>query len=244
MHGGFFVTGTDTGVGKTIITVALIQALRMRGIRACGMKPIETGCGRDGSLLRPSDGMAIRSAAGMDDPISRITPFCFETPAAPLAASEREGREIDIGIIKKEFRFLRKAYQTVVVEGVGGLLVPIKRDYSVLDLAKELDLPLVVVSRHSLGTINHTLLTVNYALERGMEVLGIIMNCTTPPEGTYAEKTNPDILRRLSPAPLLGVFPYLHDPTGEILGRTVMERSDIEALLKKVSPVGERVPSK
>ena len=155
---GFFVTGTDTGVGKTLVAAALARRLRAEGIRAGAMKPIETGCELVDGELRPSDGLFLRSACEMTEDLSSIVPFRFEAPVAPLVASDREGRPVDVQVILKEFERLASAYDTLLVEGVGGILIPITQDYFVVDLAKELGLPLIVVATPFLGTINHTLL--------------------------------------------------------------------------------------
>jgi dethiobiotin synthetase len=232
MARGFFITGTDTGVGKTVIAGAVIMALRLWGIRACGMKPVETGCSRVGDILYPSDGMFLKKIARMEEAMTRITPYCFETPAAPLVASEMEGRAIGIGIIKDEFNLLLKTYGTIIVEGIGGILVPIKKDYFVIDLIRELNLPLIVVSAPYLGALNHTLLTVNYALKEGIRVSGIVINLSKPPEGTIAEQTNPSVLRKLSPVPLIGTFPYLASVTDEALEKAVIKHLDFETLLR------------
>lgn len=232
MPNGFFVTGTDTGIGKTVVAGALIMALRAKGINACGMKPVETGCKRINGTLIPSDGTFLKQIARMDDPIEHITPFCFETPAAPSVASEIEKGDIDIRLIKERFQNLQKKYQPVIVEGVGGLLVPIKNDYFVIDLVRELALPLIVVSRPSLGTINHTLLTVNYALKEGIKVAGIIINFSNRPENTAAEKTNPAVIRKLSPVPVIGTFPYLENLEDETIKKAALTNICAEIILR------------
>lgn len=232
MPNGFFVTGTDTGIGKTVVAGALIMALRAKGINACGMKPVETGCKRINGTLIPSDGTFLKQIARMDDPIEHITPFCFETPAAPSVASEIEKGDIDIRLIKERFQNLQKKYQTVIVEGVGGLLVPIKNDYFVIDLVRELALPLIVVSRPSLGTINHTLLTVNYALKEGIKVAGIIINFSNRPENTAAEKTNPAVIRKLSPVPVIGTFPYLENLENDTIEKAALTNICAEIILR------------
>jgi dethiobiotin synthetase len=152
------------------------------------MKPIETGCLKEGDVLIPSDGMFLRELAAMDDPMDLVTPVRFANPLAPMPASEIEGKSIDLEKIREAFTELSKNYDTLIVEGIGGLLVPIKKDYFLLDLARDFGLPLVVVSRPGLGTINHTLLTVNCAIKEGLAVAGIIINYSMPPEGTLAEK--------------------------------------------------------
>lgn len=242
MTRGFFITGTDTGVGKTVIAGALLLVIRSLGISVCGMKPIETGCMKSenvvqkaesrvkDTLLIPADGMFLKEIADMDDSIDVITPIRFEKPLAPFPASEIEGIPVDIDKIKKAFKDLLKKYDLVVVEGIGGLLVPIKRDYFVLDLAKHFGLPIIIVSRPGLGTINHTLLTVNYAMKEGLNVAGIIINYSQSPEKTLAEETNPKVIRQISPVPIIGIFPYLED-----LGRSTIERAAVKNLnLEKI----------
>jgi dethiobiotin synthetase len=241
MAKGFFVTGTDTGVGKTIITAALIRAAHILGFRACGMKPIETGCKTAGSrqqavvsskgkTLIPSDGMFLLDIAGTNESIDLITPIRFENPLAPMPASEIEGIPVDLTKIKNAYLDLTKKYDVIVIEGIGGLLVPINREYFVLDLARDFGLPLIVVSRPGLGAINHSMLTVNYALKEGLSVAGIIMNYTHTPEGDLAEKTNPEVIKQISPVPIIGTFPYLKDLESSTIEKAVIKNLDIELI--------------
>jgi len=239
---GFFITGTDTGVGKTIITAALIKAAEFLGLSACGMKPIETGCLKSKlkvksskfkvkeEVLIPSDGMFLRKIACMNDHIDLVTPIRFQNPLAPFPASEIEGVTVDIDKIKKAFSELSKKYDAVFVEGIGGLLVPIKKDYSVLDLAKDFGLPMIVVSKPGLGTINHTMLTVNYAIKEGLPVAGIIINHSQPSKSSLAEKTNLEVIRQLSTVPLLGIFPYLKELDAGIIEESAKKTLDIERI--------------
>lgn len=232
MPKGFFITGTDTGVGKTVITAALIKAVHLLGFRTCGMKPIETGCLREGDILVPSDGMFIKTVAHMEETIKHISPCCFESPLAPLPASEIEGISVNLEKIQKAYDDLAKNYDVIIVEGIGGLLVPVLRDYFVLDLARDLKLPVIVVSRSGLGTINHTMLTVNYALKEGLVVAGIIINYSQLPEGTLAENTNPEIIKKISPVPIIGIFPYLKDLESSTLEKAVIKNLNFEILKK------------
>src|SRR4030043_280575 len=236
---GFFIVGTDTGVGKTIITAALIKAAKFLEVSAGGIKTIEAGCLKsDGvqssefrvkeKVLIPSDGMFLREIAGMNDSIDLVTPILFKNPLAPFPASEIEGVPVEIDKIKKAYSELSKKYDAVFVEGIGGLLVPIKKDYSVLDLARDFGLPIIVVARPGLGTINHTMLTVNYAIREGLTVSGIIINHSQPPEGSLAEETNPEVIRQLSTVPLLGIFPYLKE----------LDAGTIEEPAKKTIDIG------
>ncbi|MBA3071599.1 MAG: dethiobiotin synthase [Nitrospirae bacterium] len=232
MPKGFFVTGTDTGVGKTVVAAALIKAAGLLGVKACGMKPVETGCTREGNVMVPSDGMFLKEIAHMDETVSHITPCCFEHELAPMVSAEMEGITVDLNKIRKAFDKLGRTYQAIIVEGVGGLLVPINKDYFILDLAREMGLPLVVVARPGLGTINHTLLTVNYALKEGLGVAGIIINYSYQSEGSMAEKTNPQVIEHLSPVPLIGIFPYLDDMSDETFEKTVLKNLNMEIIRK------------
>jgi dethiobiotin synthetase len=231
---GIFITGTDTGVGKTIVSAAIIRALIKKGIRVGAMKPVETGCKKsedrsENESLIPSDGMFLKEMAEMDDSIDLVTPIRFENPLAPMVASEMElgvqSYESGAQGLKKIFDAyaeLSNKYDFMIVEGVGGLLVPITKlqtpnlelkTYFVIDLVKDLKLPVVVVARPTLGTINHTLLTVNYSLKEGLDVIGVIINHHNPPTGDIAEKTNPDVLKELCPVPVIGILPYIKDIT-------------------------------
>jgi len=238
---GFFITGTDTGVGKTVITAALIKAIGLLGLNVCGMKPIETGCKKTevrsqksevrNDLLIPSDGMFLIDIAGTNESIELITPVRFANPLAPLPASELEGISVDFQKIQKAYTELSKKYDIVIVEGIGGLLVPITKDYFVLDLAKDFGLPLIIVSRPGLGTINHTMLTVNCAIKEGLNVAGIIINYSHPPEGTLAEDTNPKIITQISPVPIIGIFPYLENFESDTIEKAA-KNLDIEIIKK------------
>jgi dethiobiotin synthetase len=230
MAKGFFITGTDTGVGKTVITLALIKAACRLGFTVCGMKPVESGCLQQGDVLVPSDGKFIKTIAHMEENIGHITPCRFKSPLAPLPASEIEGITVDFEKIIKAFADLSKKYDVVIVEGIGGLLVPITGNYFVIDMAKDFNLPLIVVSRPSLGTINHTMLTVNYALKEGLRVAGIIINYNQPPENTLAEATNPEIIKRISPVPVIGIFPYLTDMESAAIEKAAAENINISIL--------------
>lgn len=232
MPKGFFVTATDTGVGKTVVSGALIRLLMFLGRSVFAMKPIESGCGRQGDTLVPFDGMFLKQAAHMPEALSSVTPCCFESPLSPLAASEREPREINPEQFRKTFYRLFRKYDTAVVEGIGGLMVPIRSDYFVIDLAREFDLPLIVVARPGLGTLNHTMLTVKYALKEGLKVAGVVINYANPPENTEAEKTNVQVLGQICPAPVIGSLPYLKSLDEDVLEKTALKNLDAELIQK------------
>jgi len=229
---GFFVTGTDSGVGKTIIAGALIRALSFLGLKTGAMKPVESGCVREGDVLIPSDGMFLKQIAQMKEPVTQVTPCCFENPLAPLAASELEKKSISITAIKKAYYSLYTHYDAVIVEGIGGLMVPLKRNYFVVDLAKEIGLPLIVVAKPGLGSINHAMLTVRSALKDALKVAGIIINYSNPPENSLAEETNPQLLKQISPVPLIGIFPFLKNLDAAIIEKTALKNLDLEVIKK------------
>lgn len=189
---GFFITGTDTGVGKTIIAGAMIKALCFLGFKTSGMKPVESGCVREDGVLTPSDGMFLKQIAQMQEPVTEVTPCCFESPLAPLPASELENTYVSVTKIRKAYYSLQASYSAVIVEGIGGLMVPLKQDYFVVDLAREIGLPLIVVAKPGLGSINHTMLTVNYALKDGLTVAGIIINYSHPRKTVLQRRQPPE----------------------------------------------------
>jgi dethiobiotin synthetase len=168
--GGVFVTGTDTGVGKTVVATALVRGLRARGLDVGVMKPCETGVGPEG----PLDAIALARAAGDPDPIEAVCPEQLAMPAAPNVAAAAEGRVVDLEGIERGFRALADRHAFVVVEGAGGLLVPTRPPEDMGGLAARLGLPLLVVVRTALGTINHTLLTLAEAERRGLVVAGVV----------------------------------------------------------------------
>jgi dethiobiotin synthetase len=231
MPRGFFITGTDTGVGKTVVTAALIRALKGRGLSVCGMKPVESGCERDGSgNLVPADGTFLMKASGVKEPLDDITPYCFEHPLAPMVAAELEMRAIDMLWVERAYERLSERYDIMVVEGVGGLMVPLQREYSVLDMAKALGLPVIVVASAFLGTINHTILTVDRALSEGLDVAGVILNFPKPPIESLAEETNPRVLLDMLPVPLLGVMPWLSDLRADTIEEMANEHVNMDTL--------------
>jgi len=201
---GLFVTGTDTGVGKTLVACSLVRALRRRGSAVGVMKPIETGVGADG----PSDALALREAAGVDDPLETICPQRFALPAAPTVAAEAEGREVDLDAVRAAFASLAARHEALIVEGAGGLLVPAAKGTSMADLARELGLPLIVVARASLGTINHTRLTLEAAEARALPVAGVVVSHADGPL-TPADAANLDALRHHLGPRLLAEIPPL-----------------------------------
>ncbi len=210
MKPGIFITGTDTGVGKTVVSAGLALALRARGMKVGVMKPVATGCyGLDNRLV-PQDAVFLMEAAENEYP-GLTCPSRYRNPLAPSVAAMLEKKEVDIKNVIHAYRELQKYYDFIIVEGVGGLLVPLKNNYYVANLIREFRLPLVIVSRPSLGTINHTLLTIDAALIRGFEMRGVIFNRMPVANFSAAEVTNPKVVQDLSGIPVLGCLPDMED---------------------------------
>ncbi len=202
---GIFITGTDTAVGKTVITGAIAWALLKSGVDAVVMKPLQTGTEVPGI----TDIEFVEKVTGAHYPVEDHCPYRYLSPVSPFIASEIEGRKVEPEKIKAAFDRLSAKHDFVIVEGAGGLLVPICEDYLMSDLASDLALSVVVVARPGLGTLNHTLLTVESARSRGLQVLGIIIS-NFPADPDVAQKTNPELLSAMTDVPILGIFP--HDP--------------------------------
>jgi len=214
MYRRFLITGTDTGVGKTTVGCALAFALRMRGLRVGVMKPVETGVENVAM-----DAEALRASSGSQHPLDVICPFRYRMPLAPAMAAEVEGSPPpDIRRIKAAFAEIAASSDVVLVEGAGGLAVPITWETNYADLARELDLELILVVANRLGSLNSTLLTLDFAARRGLRVKGFILNQVAQ-DDSPAIATNADALRRLTAVPHLGSVRYK-----EPLGLAIVER--------------------
>ncbi len=219
---GLFVTGTDTGVGKTVVACALIRALRRRGIDAAGMKAVETGVGEEG----PLDALALCEASGGGDPLDLVCPQRFPLPVAPAVAAAAADTALDLGSIHAAFAALAARHDCVVVEGAGGLLVPLGASTCMADLARDLALPLLVVARARLGTINHTLLTLEAARGRGLPLVGVVISCGPEPI-SMPDRRNLEHLRERLGTLWLGELPRL-EPGAENPADCI----DLEAVIR------------
>jgi len=205
----FLVTGTDTGIGKTFISAGLAAALHRRGLSVGVMKPFASGARTVRGRLVSEDAELLKWAAGVDDPLELINPVCLKPPLAPLMASQVAKKPIRLAKVWKAYETLRRRHAPMIVEGVGGLLVPLLTGFTVVDLARKLRLPLVIVTRPSLGTLNHTALTLHAARTLGLRVLGLVVNHSTRSRKGLAERLNPAAMVELTGAPLLGEVPYM-----------------------------------
>jgi dethiobiotin synthetase len=207
MAKGYFITGTDTGVGKTVITAALAMTLRQMGKDVGVMKPVATGCVRRREGLVSEDAEFLAKAADAPESLPEVSPIRLAESLAPTVAAARAGTPIDLESVWAAWRRIRAAHPYVLVEGIGGILCPVTPEFSVADLAKRFGLPVIVVARSGLGTINHTALTVEAALRRGLEVAGVIVNRYHHETADLSEMTNPDEIARVTGVPVLGLIP-------------------------------------
>jgi len=209
MNKGIFITGTDTGVGKTFIAAGLIKAMKEQGINVCPMKPVESGCSIKKGELVPEDAVRLIKVSGVNETLDAVNPYRLKHALAPSVAAEIEGVKIHRKKIVNAYYRLLKKYDITIVEGAGGIMVPVYKKYLFLNLAMDLNLPLVVVSRPGLGTINHTLLTIDVARSRGLNILGVIINYADKAERGFSERTNPEVIKKLGRVPLLGIVPHI-----------------------------------
>ena len=195
-----FITGTDTGVGKTIVTYALGVLLQEKGFDVGVMKPVQCG-GHDAQWLK--DNLKIK------DDLNSINPYFAKEPLSPQLAFQREHRRINSETIFRDYFRLKENHDILLVEGAGGLMVPLRNNYFVADLIKDLRADVIVVSRLGLGTINHTLLTIRELRTRALPILGVIFNQIKQKSPGIPEKTNPEAIRKFGRVSILGTLPHL-----------------------------------
>lgn len=224
-----FVTGTDTGVGKTAVASAIAKGLRNKGVNVGVMKPIQSG--------EDNDAARLIEAAGVEDDLSIVVPYAFKEPVAPTLAARLEGVDIDIDVIRKCYSELGKRHEVVIVEGAGGIMVPLVEkgveSYLMSDIAKDMDLPVIIVARAGLGTVNHTLLTIDHAREKGLDILGVIIN-GYPERPNLSEKNNPRMIEELSGVPVLSIIPF-EDSSESNLSEKMANAVDIDKLMDVIS---------
>jgi dethiobiotin synthetase len=234
MTAGFFITGTDTEIGKTWCTVALLTALRQRGHTALGMKPVASGCVRTHDGLRSDDALLLMQHSSPPvPPYALINPYAFAAPIAPHLAAQQAGLDIRLELIVDNARKLQGQTGLIVVEGVGGWCVPLNARETVADLALALGLPVILVVGIRLGCLNHALLTAAALRQSGNRLAGWIANRIEP--ATLCAEENIASLRERLAAPLLGVMPYMENFDAERLA----DRLELKPLLKDL---GSAVP--
>ena len=235
MAKGIFIVGTDTGVGKTVVAAGLALVLRERGVRVGVMKPVATGCMGINHRLISQDAVYLFEAA-QNEYAPLTSPIRFRNPVAPSVAEIYEQPKVDIKVILTAYHRLAKIYDYVIVEGIGGLMVPLQKKYYLANLIRDFELPILIVSPIGLGAINHTLLTVDSATIRGLVIKGIIFNRAPLVNFSLAELTNPKVIHELTGLPILGSLPELDDIDVEHcrfgqLAEIFKDRINVNALL-------------
>jgi dethiobiotin synthetase len=221
---GYFITGTDTGVGKTLVSAALLHAFAAQGMRVVGMKPVAAGCEwRDGEPYW-EDVAQLQAASNVAAPLASRNPYRFDPPIAPHIAAAQAGVRIDIATLCQAYRDLQHDADAVIVEGAGGFCVPLNEADTMADLAQQLDLPVILVVAMRLGCINHALLTVQAIASRGLMLAGWVANQPGPAMPFMAE--NLAALQQRIAAPLLGVLPHLNP----VVPQALSLRLQIDAL--------------
>lgn len=203
----YFVTGTDTGVGKTLISCALLHAFAAQGKRVAGLKPVAAGCDEHD---HNEDALALRAASSMQLTYGQVNPYCFPHAIAPHLAARHAGARIDFKRILTSYHELAGQSDEVIVEGAGGFLVPLNEKQTSADLVKELDLPVILVVGMRLGCLNHTLMTVKVIDDYQLECAGWVANILDADMPALQE--NIETLRERIAAPLLGIVPYQAQP--------------------------------
>ncbi|MDX1251354.1 MAG: dethiobiotin synthase [Gammaproteobacteria bacterium] len=217
MTRGFFITGTDTEVGKTWVAAVLLAALKARGHTTAAMKPVSAGCIETPEGLRNEDALILQRHATLALPYERINPYAFAPPIAPHIAAARIGQRIDIAPIKTIFHSIAPQADYMIVEGAGGWRVPLNERETIADLAKALDLPVILVVGMRLGCINHALLSCESITGHGVKLAGWVANSILP---DFAElEENIDTLRHRIDAPLLGTLPHMTELDAALAAR-------------------------
>lgn len=221
---GFFVTGTDTGVGKTLVSCALLHGFAALGKSVVGMKPVAAGASLTVEGWLNDDVARLRAASNVAAPLRQVSPYCFELPVAPHLAAQRDGVEIELAAIMRAYHALAAQADIVIVEGVGGFCVPLNRDHDSADLAVELALPVILVVGLRLGCLNHALLTAQAIRARELTLAGWVAN-RIDPAMTFAEQNLAALAERLA-APFIGDVEHASAPEP----RRIAARLDVARL--------------
>jgi dethiobiotin synthetase len=227
---GLFVTGTDTDVGKTIITSGIAAVLKEKQVDIGVYKPLLSGVSREHP---ESDTSLLKEGSQTPLTYEEITPFEFKEPLAPYVAGKLEGRSIYLKDVLNHWNQIKEKHQYFLVEGAGGISVPLGPDFLVSDLIAALDLPTIIVTRANLGTINHTFLTVKYAQSIGIKIAGIIINGKNS-DFDLAEQTNPNVIEKQCGVPILGITPRLEELNKEAIKQMIKDHIDVSKIIKKL----------
>ena len=226
----YFITGTDTGVGKTEVTAALASCMKKLGVDVGVMKPVATGIPQK-SGFKSSDVSILCQACGVNDAEDLVNPVFMPLPASPYDVSKILDLKFDKEIIFEKFEKLRTRHHMLLVEGIGGIMTPLSRDYFVADLIKDMGLHAIIVTRSTLGTLNHTMMTVKTCHNYKIPIQGIIVNNYDEKGGT-AEKNSPSTIHEITSIPILGALPFVKDYQNlEMMISHVEKNIDLKSLI-------------
>lgn len=214
---GVFITGTDTEIGKTEIACGLAWFLRKNEIKVGVMKPFATSSKIYSKDYKSQDTAKLAIAAGVGDPDETLNPVFFPVAASPLVAAEISHKPISLKKVIEKFMFLRKKYDFIVVEGIGGVMVPITHKVSLLHVVRKMNLPVIIVSRPKLGSINHTVMTINACRDFKVPIVGIIFN-QMPIRPNIVESMTPFYIERLTKTKTLSVIPFIDKCNSKKIG--------------------------
>jgi dethiobiotin synthetase len=228
---GIFITGTSTGVGKTLVAAGLAWALRKRRIDVGVVKPFATANRVFSTRYRSQDTAILAKASGVKDPDCRINPFFYSIAASPLVASElNHGTPINIKKAVQSLKNLGKKHEFLIAEGVGGIMVPLTENESIAGFAKRVDLPVIIVATTKLGTLNHTLLTVMACEKFGLKIRGIILNKISKKPNIVEQKTA-EVIERLTHVKVLALVPFSQEVNYAAIGKVLEHDLDLDKLL-------------
>jgi dethiobiotin synthetase len=230
---GIFVTGTDTDVGKTMISSGLAAVLKEKKLDVGVFKPLLSGIAREDPI---SDTSLLKQLSQTSLSYKEITPFEFKEPLAPYMAAKLEGKSVRLEQVLNHWENIKGKHDFFIVEGAGGISVPLGEDFLVSDLIKALKLPIVIVARPNLGTVNHIFLTVQYAKSQGLTIAGIVINGINE-HPDLAEKTNPELIEKLCGVPILGITPKLKEISNENIKKMVKDHIDVTLLINQLEVV-------
>lgn len=228
MPKGLFITGTDTEVGKTIVAASIAAYLRKKGLDIGVFKPMMSGAKREDIN---SDAFLLKEMSQDHHSLEDINPFQFDEPLAPYIAAKRKGCHIELEQVKHAWKKVKQDHDFFLVEGAGGLMVPMGPGYLTTHVAEAIGLPLLIVSRPGLGTVNHTLLTIEAAKKMGLYVVGVILNGWREETRGIAEETNPMLIEEFSGVPVLGILPWMDRIDRDMMIEMVEKYVSIDRLL-------------
>lgn len=228
---GLFIAGTDTDAGKTIMAAAIVAGLRSKGMDCGFLKPVGTEAVMVDSRPVNPDAVFVKQMAGLSEPAWELNPYCLRAPLAPLAAARLENTELPYEeVVRKTVSYCAER-EFAIVEGAGGVLVPLAQGKLMLDLMAEAGLPVLVVGRAGLGTVNHTLLTIRAVRDAGLTVAGFCFSGGERSAADCSPSLNPDLVVEFSGAPHLGTLPYLPELTARALKEAAMEALDLDSMI-------------